>query len=82
LFRTFDAARYTAEQIPNARFVGYRTGGHLWVGHDQDVATDIAEFLRNRGAPTAQSQPPLRLLRMLLPGPRVHDRVTAWGDYR
>lgn len=47
LFGTFDAARYTAEQLPNARFVGYRTGGHLWVGHAQDVATEIAEFLRN-----------------------------------
>lgn len=47
LFGTFAAARYTAEQIANARFVGYGTGGHLWVGHAEDVATEIAAFLRN-----------------------------------
>lgn len=46
LFGTFDAARYTAQQIPNAHFVDYRTGGHLWVGHAQDVTTEICDFLR------------------------------------
>lgn len=47
LFGTFDAARYTAEQIPNARFVSYRTGGHLFVGHADEVSTEIAGFLRD-----------------------------------
>jgi pimeloyl-ACP methyl ester carboxylesterase len=47
LFGTFDAARYTAEQIPNARFVGYPTGGHLWVGHAHDVAEELAGFVRD-----------------------------------
>jgi pimeloyl-ACP methyl ester carboxylesterase len=47
LYGTFDAARYTAEQIRSARFIGYQTGGHLWVGHAQDVTTAIADFLRN-----------------------------------
>jgi 2-hydroxy-6-oxonona-2,4-dienedioate hydrolase len=47
LFGTFDAARYTAQHIPAARFVGYGTGGHLWVGHADDVTAEIAEFLRN-----------------------------------
>jgi 2-hydroxy-6-oxonona-2,4-dienedioate hydrolase len=31
IFGTYDGARYTADQIPGARFVGYPTGGHLWV---------------------------------------------------
>ncbi len=46
LFGTFDAAKYTAEQIPRARFVGYRRGGHLWVGHQQEVMAEIAGFLK------------------------------------
>ena len=46
LFGTYDAARYTADHIPGARFVGYPSGGHLWVGHHQDVIDEIAQFLR------------------------------------
>jgi pimeloyl-ACP methyl ester carboxylesterase len=46
LFGTFDAALYTAEQIPGARFVGYPTGGHLWVGHQQELMSEIEAFLR------------------------------------
>ena len=45
LYGTYDAARYTAEHIPNARFIGYPSGGHLWVGHHQEVLTEIATFL-------------------------------------
>jgi pimeloyl-ACP methyl ester carboxylesterase len=32
LYGTYDAARYTAEQIPGARFVGYPDGGHVLLG--------------------------------------------------
>jgi 2-hydroxy-6-oxonona-2,4-dienedioate hydrolase len=46
LFGTYDAARYTAEQIPGARFVGYAEGGHVFVGHDADITREIADFLR------------------------------------
>ena len=46
LFGTYDAARYTADHIPGARFVGYPSGGHLWVGHHQDVIDEIARFLQ------------------------------------
>jgi pimeloyl-ACP methyl ester carboxylesterase len=46
LYGTYDAARYTAEQIPGARFVGYETGGHVFVGHGADVTRAIAEFVR------------------------------------
>jgi pimeloyl-ACP methyl ester carboxylesterase len=45
-FGTFESARYTTQHIQNARFVGYESGGHLWVGHHQDVLTEIAAFLR------------------------------------
>ena len=45
LFGTFDGARYTAEHIPGARFLGYPRGGHLWVGHQNDIVAEIATFL-------------------------------------
>ncbi len=46
LFGTYDAARYTAEQIPGARFLGYQEGGHVFVGHQAEITGAIAEFLR------------------------------------
>jgi pimeloyl-ACP methyl ester carboxylesterase len=46
LYDTYDAARYTASQIPRARFLGYPTGGHLLVGHQQAVMDEIALFLK------------------------------------
>ena len=46
LFGTYDGARYTAEHIPNARFVGYPTGGHLLVGRQREETAEIAAFLR------------------------------------
>jgi hypothetical protein len=46
LFGTFDGARYSADHIPKARFIGYPTGGHLWIGHHQEIMAEIAGFLR------------------------------------
>ena len=46
LFGTFDGARYSAEHIPRGRFIGYPTGGHLWIGHHQEIMTEITGFLR------------------------------------
>jgi pimeloyl-ACP methyl ester carboxylesterase len=45
LYGTYECARYTAAHIPNARFVGYERGGHLWVGHQREVFAEIAAFL-------------------------------------
>ncbi len=47
LFGTWDGARYSAEHIPRARFIGFPTGGHLWVGHHREVMAEIAGFLRS-----------------------------------
>ncbi|MFL5309563.1 MAG: alpha/beta hydrolase [Myxococcales bacterium] len=44
-YQTFAGARYTAERIPGARFIGYARGGHLLVGHDQALFSDVAAFL-------------------------------------
>lgn len=46
LFGTFDGARYSAKHIPGARFIGYPSGGHLWIGHQDDVVSEIAAFLK------------------------------------
>ena len=45
LYGTFEGARYTAEHVPGARFVGYPTGGHLCVGFQDEVASAIAAFV-------------------------------------
>ena len=50
LFGTFDSARYTAEQIPGARFVGYDTGGHLLVGRQEEQLSELVAFLRSEGS--------------------------------
>ena len=50
LYRTYEAAHYTAEQIPGARFVGYPNGGHLLVGHQQQAMDEIVRFLKQRSA--------------------------------
>jgi len=47
LFGTYDGARYSAQHIPGARFIGYATGGHVWVGHQNDVTSQIASFVRS-----------------------------------
>lgn len=45
LFGTHAGARYTAEHIPGASFVDYPTGGHLWIGHHEEVLAQMTEFL-------------------------------------
>jgi hypothetical protein len=45
LYGTFEGARYTAEHVAGARFIGYPSGGHLLVGHQDDVVSRIAAFL-------------------------------------
>lgn len=45
LYGTYDGARYTAEHVPGARFIGYPSGGHLAVGHQQEISEAIVAFL-------------------------------------
>jgi 2-hydroxy-6-oxonona-2,4-dienedioate hydrolase len=75
LFRTLPGARYTAERIPNARFVSYPTGGHMWVGREAEVSAVVSRFLENSagasgqtaGAPAAERRKSLEAL-----GPSVN----------
>lgn len=46
LYETYETARYTAAQIPRARFLGYPSGGHVLVGHYQEAMGEVARFLK------------------------------------
>ena len=48
-FGTYASARYTASQIEGAKFVGFEHGGHVWVGHDDEVMNEIAQLLGAAG---------------------------------
>ena len=49
LFGTWEGARYTARHVPGARFVGYPSGGHLWVGHHEELMNEVVTFLTRAG---------------------------------
>jgi 2-hydroxy-6-oxonona-2,4-dienedioate hydrolase len=44
-YGAFAGAQYTASQIPRAKFVSYDSGGHMWIGHDNEVLSEIVAFL-------------------------------------
>ena len=45
-YGTFAGARYTAEHVPGARFIGYPNGGHMLVGRSAAASAEILAFLR------------------------------------
>ncbi len=45
-FGTADAARYIVREVAGARLVIYPQGGHVWVGHDEELSAEIAAFVR------------------------------------
>ena len=49
-FGTYASAQYTASRIPDARFIGHERGGHLLVGHDDDVRAAIVDLIRRTAA--------------------------------
>ena len=55
LYGTYESSYYTAEEIPNARFAGFSSGGHLLLGHDREVRALIANFLAESLATGAQA---------------------------
>jgi 2-hydroxy-6-oxonona-2,4-dienedioate hydrolase len=56
LYGTCDGARYTAENVSGARFKGYLSGGHVWIGHHEEILGEIAAFLTDH-APTMTEVP-------------------------
>jgi 2-hydroxy-6-oxonona-2,4-dienedioate hydrolase len=45
-FETAAAARHIASSVPGAELVIYPSGGHVWVGHNDDLFARIEGFLR------------------------------------
>jgi pimeloyl-ACP methyl ester carboxylesterase len=50
-YGTYANAEYTASRIANANFIGYETGGHLWVGHDDEVRRAVTDHVLENAAP-------------------------------
>ena len=46
LYRTYDSSSYTAEQVRDGRFIGYLSGGHMLLGHGEEVREHIASFVK------------------------------------
>ena len=50
-YGTYASAQYTASQIKDARFIGFEQGGHVWVGHDDEVQEAILKLLAIKTKP-------------------------------
>ena len=50
-YGTYASSQYTASRIPGAKFIGFDTGGHIWVGHDDEVQAEIIQLLVAKGKP-------------------------------
>lgn len=48
-FLTADAARHIAAEVRGAELIVYPRGGHVWVGHDEEIFASIAGFLKGIG---------------------------------
>ncbi|MFZ2101739.1 MAG: alpha/beta hydrolase [Oricola sp.] len=48
-FLTVDAARHIAATVPGARLLVYPTGGHIWLGHNDELFAEIVSFLKDIG---------------------------------
>jgi pimeloyl-ACP methyl ester carboxylesterase len=51
LYGTYESARYTAVQLSGARFVGFASGGHAWLGHHDEIMAHVVAFLGGRDWP-------------------------------
>lgn len=49
-------ARALADRIPNARLLSLPDGGHMLLGHDEEVKSEVAQFLQSKAALLNNSQ--------------------------
>jgi pimeloyl-ACP methyl ester carboxylesterase len=47
LYQTLRVARHAAQLIPNARLLAFESGGHLLLGHGDEMWPQVAEFMRS-----------------------------------
>jgi 2-hydroxy-6-oxonona-2,4-dienedioate hydrolase len=50
-YGTFASAQYTASKIAGARFIGFEQGGHMTVGHGDEVQQEILKLLISSAKP-------------------------------
>ena len=55
LYDTYDSGLHTAEQIRDAKFTGFSTGGHLLLGHEEEVRSEITTFVREHAGGMTRS---------------------------
>ena len=48
-YGTYASAEYMAGQIAGARFLGFETGGHTWIGHNDEVMDAIIGLVEPHG---------------------------------
>lgn len=47
-FGTAQTSRIISEKSPSAKLLIFPTGGHLWLGHEEEVSNEIADFVGYR----------------------------------
>jgi len=47
---TYAGSKYTAGKIPGAKFIDFETGGHLLIGHEEEVRSEVTAFLKQYAA--------------------------------
>jgi len=68
LYGTYENSWYTAGQIADATFIGFRNGGHLLLGHDAEIRSRLTDFLNERlQGSTANAAPVVEEWLELLP---------------
>lgn len=50
-YGTYASAEYTASRIAGAKFIGFEKGGHVLVGHDEEVRAEIVKLLIPQARP-------------------------------
>ena len=50
-YGTYASAQHTASRIARARFIGYERGGHVLIGHDEEVRRAIATHVMENAGP-------------------------------
>jgi len=57
LYQTYESARVIIRGVPRGQFIGYPAGGHLLVGHNDEVLEAIERFLQESGAGASSAHP-------------------------
>jgi pimeloyl-ACP methyl ester carboxylesterase len=50
LYNTYANAVFITRHILHSEFIGYHTGGHMLVGHDDEIISGVLTFLHDHGA--------------------------------